>query len=143
MSPGELYSLFRLYVITTPLPLIQYMQGECVFKYLNAGLNIELCSGDVCGLVSGVETAAVSPGIVYPRSALSSPAMTHTLVLLLQHALSWIAMLQAPPSVWNQCPEQFALELPCALPGHTCMAPPERDICSPGVRGTGGGNGSA
>lgn len=109
------------------------MQEECVFKYLNAGLNMELCSGDVCGLVSAVETAAVSPGIVSPRSALSSPAMTHTLVLLLQNALSWIAMLQAPPSVWKQRPEQFALELPRALPGHTCMAPPERDICSPGV----------
>lgn len=63
-------------MITTPLPLIQYVQGECVFKYLNAGLNIGLCSGDVCGLVSGVETAAVSPGVVSPRSALSS--MTHS-----------------------------------------------------------------
>lgn len=38
-------------------------------------------------------------------------------------------MFQVPPSVWKQCPEEFSLELPCALPGQHLYCPPtERHV---------------
>lgn len=49
-----------------------YQKSKCWFKY------IKTCRRDVCQLVSGVETPAVSPGIVSPGLP-SAPLPQHTL----------------------------------------------------------------